>query len=205
MAGAGTSLTAAVHEIVERTRTLARLEGELAALELRRKAASLAAGAIVVAVAILLLLFALGFALAGVAAFLRPSSRPGSRCWSSPSRWCPWRPSRASSGRSCCGEGSRRYRSRRSPRHARPARRSRGTAVAETRSPERVRQEIAVEREGLAQAVDRLREGVGEAADVRRQVRSRLHVVVPVALAVLFVVTGGLRATIGWRSRRLRG
>jgi hypothetical protein len=64
------SVTAGVHEVVERTRALARLEVELATFELRRKAAALGAGAGLLALAVLLGLFALGFLLATAAAAL---------------------------------------------------------------------------------------------------------------------------------------
>jgi hypothetical protein len=58
---------AAVHDVAERTRTLARLEAELAALEVRQKIAALGAGAVLLAVGAVLGLFALGFLLATVA------------------------------------------------------------------------------------------------------------------------------------------
>jgi hypothetical protein len=68
-AGAG-GLGAALHEVAERTKTLARLETELATLELRRKAAALGEGASLVAAAVVLALFAIGFFFAAVAAGL---------------------------------------------------------------------------------------------------------------------------------------
>jgi Putative Actinobacterial Holin-X, holin superfamily III len=61
---------AAVHEVTERARTLARLEAELAALELRRKIGELGAGAVLIAAAGVLALFGLGFLLATAAAAL---------------------------------------------------------------------------------------------------------------------------------------
>jgi hypothetical protein len=61
---------AAVHEVTEHARSLARLEGELAVLELRRKVAALGAGAILLAAGGVLALFGLGFLLATVAAAL---------------------------------------------------------------------------------------------------------------------------------------
>ena len=63
-------LAAAVNDVAEHARTLVRLEGELAALELRQKAATFGAGAAAVAGGILLGLFALGFAFATLAAAL---------------------------------------------------------------------------------------------------------------------------------------
>ena len=61
---------AAVHDVADRTRTLARLEVELATLELRQKVAALGAGAVLLAVGALLGLYALGFLFATVAAAL---------------------------------------------------------------------------------------------------------------------------------------
>jgi hypothetical protein len=63
-------ITAAVNDVADHARALVRLEGELAALELRQKAAALGVGAAVVACGILLGLFAFGFLLATVAAAL---------------------------------------------------------------------------------------------------------------------------------------
>jgi hypothetical protein len=60
----------AVNDVAEHARSLVRLEGELAALELRQKATSLAAGSAVVASGIVLALFAFGFLLATIAAAL---------------------------------------------------------------------------------------------------------------------------------------
>ena len=59
-----------MNDVAEHARTLVRLEGELAALELKQKAASLAAGSAIVASGIVLGLFAFGFLLATVAAAL---------------------------------------------------------------------------------------------------------------------------------------
>jgi hypothetical protein len=61
---------AAVHEVAEHTRTLVRLEAELAALEVRQKIAALGAGTVLVAVGGIFALFALGFLLATLAAAL---------------------------------------------------------------------------------------------------------------------------------------
>jgi hypothetical protein len=63
-------IAAAVNDVAEHARTLVRLEGELAALELKRKAASLGTGSAVVASGIVLGLFAFGFLLATIAAAL---------------------------------------------------------------------------------------------------------------------------------------
>jgi putative superfamily III holin-X len=61
---------AAVHEVTEHARTLARLEAELAGVELRRKVAELGVGAVLLAAGGVLGLFGLGFLLATVAAAL---------------------------------------------------------------------------------------------------------------------------------------
>jgi hypothetical protein len=61
---------AAVHEVAEHARTLVRLEGELAALEVRRKIAALGAGVVLLVAGGVLALFALGFLLATLAAAL---------------------------------------------------------------------------------------------------------------------------------------
>jgi hypothetical protein len=61
---------AAVHEVAEHARTLVRLEGELAALEVRRKIAALGAGVALLVAGGVLALFALGFLLATLAAAL---------------------------------------------------------------------------------------------------------------------------------------
>jgi hypothetical protein len=64
------SVVGVVQEVAERMRTLARLEGELAAIELRHKLAALGAGTALVLGAVLFGLFAIGFGLATVAAAL---------------------------------------------------------------------------------------------------------------------------------------
>jgi hypothetical protein len=69
-------------------------------------------------------------------------------------------------------------------------------ARTNTRNLEDVRRDIAVEREQLADAVDDLRAGIGEAADVGAKLRERLPVVAAGALATGFVVAGGIGATM---------
>ena len=76
--------------------------------------------------------------------------------------------------------------------------------MPETRTPEVVRSEIAVERQHLAHAVDELRSKVGDVADVQRQVGSRLAVLAPAAFAAAFVVSGGIGATMRYFARRSR-
>ena len=72
------------------------------------------------------------------------------------------------------------------------------------RSTEVVRKEIAVEREGLANAVDELRVRFGQATDVQSQVRSRISTLAPAAFAAAFVVSGGVGATMRYFARRGR-
>jgi hypothetical protein len=69
-------------------------------------------------------------------------------------------------------------------------------ARTNTRNPEDVRRDIAVEREQLADAVEDLRTGIGEATDVSAKLRERLPVVAAGALATGFVVAGGIGATM---------
>ena len=64
------SIGAVVHEVAERASALARLEAELAVVELRQKIASLGTGGAVLVGAAVFALFALGFLLAALAAGL---------------------------------------------------------------------------------------------------------------------------------------
>jgi actin-like ATPase involved in cell morphogenesis len=69
-------------------------------------------------------------------------------------------------------------------------------ARTNTRNMEDVRRDIAVEREQLADAVEDLRAGIGEATNVNAKLRERLPVVAAGALATGFVVAGGIGATM---------
>jgi hypothetical protein len=71
---------------------------------------------------------------------------------------------------------------------------------ADTRSPEQIRREIESERERLADAVDRLRDGV----NVTGALRAKLPVVAAAALAAGFVLAGGIGATMRLLMRRSR-
>lgn len=82
----GNGVVTLVHEVAERASALARLEAELASLELRRKAASLGAGGALIACALLLSLFALGFLFATIAAAFATFCPSGLRCFSSEPR-----------------------------------------------------------------------------------------------------------------------
>jgi hypothetical protein len=68
--GRNGSVQAAVQEVAEHARTLVRLEGELAALEVRQKIAAVGSGAALLVAGGMLALFGLGFLLATVAAAL---------------------------------------------------------------------------------------------------------------------------------------
>jgi hypothetical protein len=67
-----------------------------------------------------------------------------------------------------------------------------------------VRREIATERDQLADAVDDLRTGLGEATDIEGKLRARLPVVAAGALGAGFVVAGGIGATMRLLFRRGR-
>jgi actin-like ATPase involved in cell morphogenesis len=77
-------------------------------------------------------------------------------------------------------------------------------ARTNTRNLEDVRRDIAVEREQLADAVEDLRVGIGEATNVSAKLRERLPVVAAGALATGFVMTGGIGATMRLIFRRGR-
>jgi hypothetical protein len=72
------------------------------------------------------------------------------------------------------------------------------------RTPETVRREIEAERLELAAAVEQLREGLGEVADVSGKLRSRLPVVAAGALGAGFFFAGGIGATMRFIARKGR-
>jgi len=72
------------------------------------------------------------------------------------------------------------------------------------RTPEEVRGEIETERDQLAEAVDSLRSGIGEATDIGAKLRSNLPVVAAGALGVGFFIAGGIGATMRLLARRGR-
>ncbi len=74
----------------------------------------------------------------------------------------------------------------------------------EQRTPEQVRREIEVERDGLATAVDSLRQAVSEATDIAGKLRARLPAVAGAALGAGFVLAGGIGATMRLLARRGR-
>jgi hypothetical protein len=72
------------------------------------------------------------------------------------------------------------------------------------RTLEDVRRDIASEREQLADAAESLRESLGEATNVGGKLRSNLPAAAAGALAVGFVVAGGIGATARLVFRRGR-
>ena len=72
------------------------------------------------------------------------------------------------------------------------------------RRPEDVRREIADERERLADAVDDLRKGIGQATDVSGKLSANLPAVAAGALGVGFFLAGGIGATMRLLARRGR-
>jgi len=76
--------------------------------------------------------------------------------------------------------------------------------VARRPKPEQLRQEVAAERERLADAVDHLRAEIREARNVKAKLRANLPVVAVGALGVGFFVAGGVGATMRLLARRGR-
>jgi hypothetical protein len=72
------------------------------------------------------------------------------------------------------------------------------------RTPDAIRREIASEREALAQAVEELREGLGEATDVAGKLRANLPVVAAGAIGAGFFLAGGIGATMRFLARKGR-
>jgi hypothetical protein len=73
-----------------------------------------------------------------------------------------------------------------------------------TRTVEDVRRDLESEREQLADAADSLRESVGKATDISGRLRANLPAVAAGALAVGFLVAGGVGATARLIFRRGR-
>jgi hypothetical protein len=76
--------------------------------------------------------------------------------------------------------------------------------MAVTRTPEDVRRDIAQERERLAEAVEDLRGGLGEATDIAGKLRAKLPIVAAGALGLGFFAAGGIGATARLLMRRGR-
>jgi hypothetical protein len=77
-------------------------------------------------------------------------------------------------------------------------------AATNNRTTADVRREIATERDQLADAVDDLRTGLGEATDIGGKLRAHLPAVAAGALGAGFVVAGGIGATMRLLFRRGR-
>jgi len=67
-----------------------------------------------------------------------------------------------------------------------------------------LRRELGEERERLVEAVDTLRDELGEATNIRAKLRSKLPVAAAGALGLGFVASGGLGATARLLFRRGR-
>jgi hypothetical protein len=77
-------------------------------------------------------------------------------------------------------------------------------AAARQRTVEEIRREIESERERLADAVDTLRDSVGDATDIAGKLSAKLPIVAGGALAAGFVLAGGIGATMRLLARRGR-
>ncbi len=77
-------------------------------------------------------------------------------------------------------------------------------APSNGRTAEQVRRDIEAEREQLADAVDELRAGLGEATDIGGKLRSKLPIVAAGALGAGFFLAGGVGATMRLLARRGR-
>src|SRR5918992_1904442 len=78
------------------------------------------------------------------------------------------------------------------------------TQASNGRTPDAIRRDIEAEREQLAQAVEELREGLGEATNVGAKLRARLPAVAAGALGAGFFLAGGIGATMRLLVRRGR-
>lgn len=72
------------------------------------------------------------------------------------------------------------------------------------RTSETVRREIEHERRELAEAMEQLREGLGDATNVAAKLRSHLPVVAAGALGAGFFFAGGIGATMRFIARKGR-
>ena len=77
-------------------------------------------------------------------------------------------------------------------------------ATRNGRTPEQVKREIEAEREQLAQAVESLRSGIGDATDVAGKLRAKLPAAAAGALGAGFFLAGGIGATMRYFARRGR-
>ncbi|HEY7794976.1 MAG TPA: DUF3618 domain-containing protein [Gaiellaceae bacterium] len=78
------------------------------------------------------------------------------------------------------------------------------TSLNGRRTPETIRREIELERQELADAVEQLREGIGEVTNVSAKLRQRLPLVAAGALGAGFFLAGGVGATMRFMARKGR-
>ena len=76
--------------------------------------------------------------------------------------------------------------------------------AADGRTPDQVRRDIGAERDELARALEQLREGFGQATDIREKLRTRLPIAAAGAVGAGFVLAGGIGATMRYLARRSR-
>jgi hypothetical protein len=76
--------------------------------------------------------------------------------------------------------------------------------ATDQRRPVDVRKDIESEREHLAEAVEHLRDELGEATDIAGKLRAKLPVVAAGAASAGFVLAGGIGATMRYFARRSR-
>jgi hypothetical protein len=72
--------------------------------------------------------------------------------------------------------------------------------ATDTRTPEQIRRELETERERLTDAVDSLREGIGDATDLR----SKLPLIAAASMGAGFFLAGGIGASARLLFRRGR-
>jgi shikimate kinase len=73
-----------------------------------------------------------------------------------------------------------------------------------TRTPEQIRNELDAERTELAEAVEHLREEIGEATNIAGRLKSKLPLAAGAAASAGFVLAGGVGATLRYFARRGR-
>ncbi len=78
------------------------------------------------------------------------------------------------------------------------------TASRNGRTPDVVRREIELEKQELETAVEQLKDGLGDAADVAGKLRGKLPVVAAGALGAGFFLAGGIGATMRLLARKGR-
>jgi hypothetical protein len=76
--------------------------------------------------------------------------------------------------------------------------------MATTRTPEQIRTELDAERTELAEAVEQLRDELGEATNITGKLKANLPIATSAAASAGFVFAGGLGATMRYLARRGR-